>query len=280
LGIVIGAFAIIGNIPLTVTVLNKSKLLGGNVKIEDLPKYIGLNTFFIYILFPFIVGLIALLISWKFILQNKIISLFTTRSQFDWKRFFFSFCVWGAIMFLFLGVTFLFGAPILWNLNQSTFIALVFISFLILPIQTTFEEVLFRGFLFQGINFSLKKGWIAVFVTGTLFGLMHGSNPEVDKIGSILLVFYIVNGVFLGIVTLMDGGLELTMGYHAVNNIFAALILTNDWQAFHTDALFIDKSPPSFGLENILTLLIIQPLLLVLFAKRYKWNNWKEKLLN
>ena len=68
------------------------------------------------------------------------------------------------------------------------------------------------------------------------------------------------------------------MGYHAVNNIFASLIVTNDWQAFHTDALFIDSSMPEFGMEHILTLVIIQPLLLFLFSKKYNWKNWKEKL--
>ena len=89
-----------------------------------------------------------------------------------------------------------------------------------------------------------------------------------------------MNGIFLGLIRLMDGGLELTMGYHAVNNIFAALIVTNNWQSFHTDALFIDKSLPTFGMENILILVLIQPLLLFLFSKRYKWTNWKEKLFN
>ena len=109
---------------------------------------------------------------------------------------------------------------------------------------------------------------------------MHGANPEVDKIGQVLLVFYIANGVFLGLLVLMDEGLELSMGYHAVNNIFAALIVTNDWQAFHTDALFIDQNPPDFGMESMLTLLVVQPLLLILFSKKYKWKNWKEKLFS
>jgi len=107
---------------------------------------------------------------------------------------------------------------------------------------------------------------------------LHWANPEVAKIGDILLVFYISTGIFFGILTQMDDGLELGMGYHAVNNIFASIILTNNWQAFQTDALFVDYSAPSFGPELYLTLLVLQPLLLILFAKIYKWKNWKEKL--
>ena len=160
----------------------------------------------------------------------------------------------------------------------ETFFILSLISIFILPIQTTFEEIFFRGYLFQGFGVLFKKGWLSVLMTSVLFGLMHGSNPEVEKLGMILLVFYILNGMFLGLVVLMDDGLELSMGYHAINNIFAALIVTNNWQAFHTDAFFIDNSAPEFGLENILTLVIIQPLLLFIFSKKYKWSSWKTRL--
>jgi uncharacterized protein len=92
------------------------------------------------------------------------------------------------------------------------------------------------------------------------------------------LIYYIGTGLFLGLLTLMDDGLELSMGYHAVNNIFAALILTNDWQAFQTDALYIDHSAPTFGWDSLLTIILVQPLLLLIFSKIYKWKNWKEKL--
>ena len=95
-----------------------------------------------------------------------------------------------------------------------------------------------------------------------------------------LLIYYISAGVFLGIITHMDDGMELGMGYHAVNNIFAAIILTNDWQAFTTDALFIDRSAPTFDWESILTLIILQPMLILLFSKIYKWKNWRKKLFN
>jgi hypothetical protein len=74
----------------------------------------------------------------------------------------------------------------------------------------------------------------------------------------------------------MDDGMELSMGYHAANNVFTALMITNNWQAFQTDAVFIDTSSPSFGLDSIVTLIIIQPLLLLFLSKIYKWKNWKQ----
>ena len=32
--------------------------------------------------------------------------------------------------------------------------------------------------------------------------------------------------------TLMDDGLELAIGFHAANNLFAALLVTADWTVF------------------------------------------------
>jgi membrane protease YdiL (CAAX protease family) len=278
ISIVVAAYIILGYIPMYVSLYFSSFDLTKSIDTSAMITVFGNNLFLTIALFPFIVVLLTLIVCIKIIHKRNVLTLFTIRESFDWKRFFFSFSVWGSVMAIFLVISFLAGYPIEWNFDASTFFMLFFISIFILPLQTTCEEVLFRGYLLQGFGSIFKRGVFPVVITGVLFGLMHGANPEVEKIGVILLVYYIVNGLFLGVVALMDDGLELTMGYHAINNIFAALIVTNNWQAFHTDALFIDKSPPSFGIENIITLIVIQPLLLVLFAKKYKWTNWKQRL--
>ncbi len=244
----------------------------------SIPENVDLNIILSLLLIPFSFVFVAILLCVRFLHKRQILSVFTTRKSFDWKRMLFAFLLWGSFMTISLFLSLLSDVPIEWNFNLEKFIPLFLVSFILLPIQTTAEEVLFRGYLFQAIGKWSKKGWIAIVVTGIAFGLLHGANPEVMRIGSILLIFYITTGFFLGIMTQMDGGIELSMGYHAVNNIFAALILTNNWQAFQTDALFIDHSSAAFGLESWLTLLIIQPLILFIFAKKYKWKEWKEKL--
>jgi membrane protease YdiL (CAAX protease family) len=273
-------FVIVGHLPMLMAADNVSSLLSNEDLTSVLVNQIGSNRFFVYALLPFIIGLIGLVFSVRYFHQRSTLTLFSSRDQFSWRRFFFSFFLWGSVMSVSLLISYLLGYPIVYNLNPNTFFLLFLISLLLLPLQTTFEEVLFRGYLFQAFGTFFRKGWISVLVTGILFGLMHGANPEVDRIGSVLLVYYIMTGVFLGVMTLMDDGLELSMGYHAANNIFAAIVVTNDWQAFHTDAFFMDKTPPSFGLENILTLVVLQPLIIFVFAKKYKWSNWKKRLFN
>lgn len=278
IGIVIASFTIGGYFPMVYLFSELGNQAQAINITTDMASMVGLNTFFAVLLIPFVLAFFTLLACVKWIHKKRVISLFTGRETFDWRRFFFSFLVWGGIMSVFFIASFLFGAPILWNFNPATFFILFLISVLILPIQTAFEEIFFRGYLFQGFQRFFQKGFVSVLLSGILFGLMHGSNPEVEKIGNVLLLFYCLNGIFLGIIVLMDEGLELSLGYHTVNNIFAALVVTNEWQAFHTEALFLDKSPPSFGTENIVTLVIVQPLLLLLFARKYKWTNWKQRI--
>jgi len=78
----------------------------------------------------------------------------------------------------------------------------------------------------------------------------------------------------------MDEGLELSLGFHAANNLFTALLVTADWTAFQTHSIFKDISDPTkVGVgETILPVFIIFPIILFIFSKKYKWTNWKEKL--
>ena len=192
----------------------------------------------------------------------------------------FSFVVWMTLLGVLLLLDVALGSQLVYNLDVANFLVLLVISTTLLVLQTSAEEVLFRGYLFQQLGKVFPASWIGILITGTVFGLMHGSNPEIMELGKFFILFYIVTGIFLGVITQMDGGLELSLGYHAANNIFAAIIVTNDWQAFQTDAIFVSVSEPPQIIEVLITLLIIQPLLLLLFAKKYKWKNWKNQLLS
>jgi membrane protease YdiL (CAAX protease family) len=112
-----------------------------------------------------------------------------------------------------------------------------------------------------------------------VFGLLHIANPEVEKLGYGILVYYIGTGFFLGIITLMDEGLELALGFHAANNLITALLVTADWTVFQTDSVLIDLSEPKLGADVYIPVFIFFPLLVFVFAKKYKWSNWKEKLM-
>ncbi len=244
------------------------------------PDHVDLNNLLGLMLLPFVTCLLSLILCIKYLQKRPIVSLFTSRERFDWKRFFLSFGLWFGISAIFLVVMIMLGAPVSWNFKPFPFLMLFLVSVFILPLQTTAEEAFFRGFLFQALGKLFRSPWLSILCTAGLFGFMHGSNPEVQKIGMYLLIFYVMTGVFLGLLAHFDEGLELSMGYHAANNIFAALIVTNDWQAFQTDALLMDHSGPSFGWEVWLTILLFQPALLLLYARIFRWKSWKTLFSN
>ena len=240
---------------------------------------INKNLFLFLMLFMFAVGLVFLLIGIKYIHKRTVTSLVTSRKKIDWKRFLFGFLSWG-ILVLVLSVIGIYLAPenYTFNFNAKPFFILVAISIVFIPLQTSLEELLFRGYFMQGLGTLAKNKWVPLVITSVCFGLLHGANPEVQKLGSILMVFYIGTGFFYGITTLMDEGTELALGLHAANNMIAAFLVTTDWMVFQTDALFIDISEPSVTWEMFIPVFVLYPLILWMFSKKYGWNNWLEKL--
>ena len=237
------------------------------------------NLYLLLMIFTFLGGLMALLLGVKTIHKRKITSLVTSRTRIDWNRFFYAFGVWGLIGVLMIAIGYyLEPENYVWNFKPVSFILLVIVSFLFLPIQTSMEELLFRGYLMQGFGTWFKKSFVALILTAVIFGLLHGLNPEVEKLGWISMVYYIGTGLVLGVFTLMDEGTELALGFHAANNIVAAVLVTANWTVFQTDALLIDTSEPSVGWEMFVPVLVLYPLVLIIFSRKYGWTNWKEKL--
>ena len=130
----------------------------------------------------------------------------------------------------------------------------------------------------QGIGLMAKNRWLPLLITSLLFGLMHLGNPEVQKLGYGIMIYYIGTGLFLGIISLMDEGLELALGFHAANNLVGALLVTADWTAFQTHSIYKDVSAPGLGWDVLVPILIIYPVLLIIFSRKYGWRNWQKRL--
>ena len=232
-----------------------------------------------YLLLPSLGGMLAMYFVVTKIHKLPWVNFSTSRSFIDKKRILFSFCLWGGVSMGLILATFLMTPEDLeWNFNAPKFAVLFVIAIVMIPIQTSLEEFIFRGYLMQGLGVASKTNWLPLVVTSVVFGLMHLANPEVGKLGFGIMFFYIGTGFLLGIMTLMDEGMELSLGFHAANNLMTALMVTTDWTAFQTYAVFKDISEPSFKLE-LLAMAVLYPLLIVVFAKKYHWKDWKGKLI-
>ena len=283
--IIVGISTIIGSIPHTIALF--SVAFSENTDMSSIQEdpyalmsLIDSNLNLFLMLLSFAIGLLALLFVVKFIHKQTINSLTTSRKKIDWSRFWFSFILWGFVTVIFIVIEFL-SSPenYVLNFDLIPFLVLFSIAVIMVPLQTSFEEYLFRGYLMQGLGVLSKNRWIPLFITSISFGLLHIANPEIEKIGYILLIHYIGTGFLLGIMTLMDEGLELALGFHAANNLIASLLLTADWTAFQTNSILKDVSDPSMGnLEIIFPVFVIYPIILFVLSKKYNWTNWQKKL--
>jgi membrane protease YdiL (CAAX protease family) len=237
----------------------------------------NLNLFFLLISFVFALGGIYFVV--RFLHHQKLLSIITARKKIDWKRVRFSFVIWSLFTVVSTIVTYYF-CPTDFKINFQfiPFLILFVIATLLVPIQTSVEELVFRGYLMHGFANLSKNKWFPLVMTSCIFGLMHLSNPEVSKMGNIIMIYYIGTGLLLGIITLMDDGMELALGFHAANNLIGALLVTSDWSAFQTYSILKDVSKPEAGFDIIFPVIVIYPILLIIFGLKYNWSGWKEKL--
>lgn len=280
LGVILVVVALlIAQFPFVIAVIGEVGLEGlSTIDETEMLSVLESNTSLFYLLLPFAVAFFAILLVIKKIHHQKLLNFLTTRPRFDWQRVFFSFFLVAILAIVSLGVDYYFNPEkYVWNYNANDFFILLIIAVLMIPLQTTAEEFFFRGYLMQGFGLWSRNRWVPLIITSLLFGLLHGSNPEVAKMGSALILVYITTGFFLAILTLMDEGLELAIGFHAANNLIVALLVTSDWTAFQTHSIFKNVAEP-----DLIFYLIAPPVMYLIvgyvFAKKYQWSSWRSKL--
>ncbi|MCB0452785.1 MAG: CPBP family intramembrane metalloprotease [Aequorivita sp.] len=273
----------IGSIPLLIAVMFKVMAEGGDIEsIQDpnvMMTVLDSNLTLFLMLLSFAVGLLGVYLVVKFLHRQPFVELTTSRKKIDWGRVFFGFALIAITTIVVTGLDY-YNNPedYVLQFNLVPFVILAIIAIIMIPLQTSFEEYLFRGYLMQGIGVLAKNKWLPLLITSVVFGGLHLANPEVDKLGNVIMIFYIGTGFFLGIMTLMDEGIELALGFHAGNNLIAALLVTADWTVFKTNSVLKDISEPSAGFDVIAPVLILYPIFLLIMAWRYKWTDWGGKL--
>ena len=272
-------FIIAGQLPLTMAIFLEGGFEIAGMEQDEMLQLLDSNLNLFLILLSFAFGLAGVFLAAKVLHNQPIIALTTTRKKIDWGRFFFAFGL-VAIFSLLVTVGDYFANPddYFFNFKPGPFFIMLLIAIVMIPLQTSFEEYFFRGYLMQGIGSLVRNRWVPLIITSVIFGGLHFFKPEVTKLGNIIMIYYIGTGFMLGIMTLMDEGLELALGFHAGNNLITAVLVTADWTAFQTNSLLKDISEPSMGWDVLIPVLIIYPAFLFIMSKKYGWSNWKDKL--
>jgi len=280
--LLIGLAVLVGQAPFTFAVKakwNAEGNVGFNIPANKIMTLLEPNLSLLLLLLSYVVIVFAIFGIVRFVHKQTVLSLTTSRKKLDWNRILFSFGIWAA--FTIVSTLLMFAVnpeDFVLAFQPIPFFILFVIATVLIPFQTSAEEYIFRGYLMQGLGVIARNRWFPLVVTSVSFGMLHLLNPEVDKIGNIIMVYYIGTGFFLGILTLMDEGMELALGFHAANNLFTALLVTSDWTVFQTYSIFRDISEPSTGIDVLLPVVVIFPILLFIFSKKYGWTDWVGKL--
>ena len=278
------AYATVGALPLTL-IMMFSVFKGGvdNVQTMEQPTMdfsamgIDLNLGLAAVLFTFVIMLLTAVVLIRHIHGRSWKQVINGTNRVRWSRFFFGMLVWGCIS-LILAVISYYTEPELYRFQFQpfNFFIMLVIGLVLVPIQSSSEEFLFRGYLAQGVASWTKSRWWALIIPSVLFGLVHSANPEIIEYGFFLMMpQYIFLGLLLGVMTILDDGIELAMGVHTINNLFGMTLVTYKGAAIQTYALFeLTELNPA---GEILPLVFTGTLLLAILAWKYKWN---FKILN
>lgn len=230
-------------------------------------------------LVPFVFLMFVLLIWVKFVHKQSLVSLITSRRKVDWQRIFYSFFLWAIALVGITLISYLTDAESYTiQFEWSKFLGLFLIAVMLVPIQTSFEELFFRGYFMQGTYMMFGKRMISLVLTSVIFGLMHAGNPEVEALGPQIMIMYIGSGFFLGILTLFDEGTELALGYHAANNLIGCLLLTTSDGVFQTPSIFRFNGISNTW-EIYLQVFVIFPILLIIFSRKFGFKLSFKKLI-
>lgn len=192
----------------------------------DLNSLVSNGLFLLIIVFiAYAISFLLFYLCVRFMHNKKFTSLINTTGKFDWMKLLKGAGIWTALM---AALTFI---PLLTTaqdyqitFDPKTFGILIILSILAFPLQASFEEIFFRGYLMQAFGLLSKKPVIPLLATSLIFALVHFFNGTDLQMSVMMVAGTMVIGLMLGIIVLGENRLETAMGIHIANNMFVALI--------------------------------------------------------
>jgi membrane protease YdiL (CAAX protease family) len=267
--LILSMWQIVGALP-TITLLVWVMASGGFRGSLDPSNLPGVDPTinFVVLMLASVFFILGIYLAVRFVHRRPFLSLVTPARTIAWGRLFQGFGVWLALAGLTSGLeALLYPGRYAWTFDPARFVPFVFLALVLVPIQTSAEELFFRGYLLQGIGLQVRNIWMLSAISGSLFMLPHLLNPEAATNYGLMALYYFSMGVFLAYLTLRDGRLELALGIHAANNLFSALVANYPNSVMPSPSLFtvgvldaVYSVPVALAAMAICVLLLVRPL--------------------
>ena len=162
-----------------------------------------------------------------------------------------------------------------------TIVKMILVAVLFTWIQTSLEELWFRGIIgriFFGDSLKQRfsvKVVIYVLLSSVLFMLPHLVNPEVTSQVGIDVIFsaltYLCSGVILAVVDVYYGNLVPGMVIHYVNNVLCFFLIGTEVAVIETPTIFIDHTSTHLGIVSFVQEIIMSaPIVIYLIMQKKK----------
>jgi uncharacterized protein len=210
--------------------------------------YVGMNPllYFALVNSQYLFWLLGFFVAIRFIHKRKFITLITPNRKIDWERIGFGFITF----FVILGLTSIIDSMLnpgdyLFNdVRVSDFLLLFVLVLILTPIQTTCEELFFRGYLMQLFGKWIRIPFLLSLIAGSIFGALHFTNPEMGYSPIMVGANYLLTGFIWCYITAKTNSAELAIGAHAANNMLLGWFITMDDSA-------LGDIPSLFVVRNI-----------------------------
>ena len=227
----------------------------------------------------FVIAMVGIWTVVRFLHKKPFANVLTARPRFDFNRVLFAMLV-GFVIFAtpFLLVVaggsedVAFQSP-----DILEYVLFLMFAIVLIPFQAGFEEVFFRGYLMQGFSLLTRNRMALVVVTAVVFTLPHLPNPEPWEYGVVPYVARVLTlGGFFALLTLLDGGIELAVGIHVINNLVYTLLAATSVSVIESPALFLIEVEEFRLFPDIVVLWVMLAIVLLILNRRYKWFSYSQ----
>lgn len=207
--------------------------------------------------------------------QRPGLTVLTVRPTFRWNRMLFAFGVM-LILCALPEVLIYLGEPADYyiSLDWGRFVPALLFGLVFITLQALSEEALYRGYLLQASGLATRNLPATVFITILFFAAPHWNNVDGDK--AVSMSFFVGFGLLLALTTLLDNGVEISVGIHTANNVFGTLIVNHPDDGFPSPSI-IGSHHLTFNWTLVVATWVSYLILLWILTRKYRWN-WQRLL--
>jgi uncharacterized protein len=199
-------------------------------------------------------------------------ALITSRGRISYRRIFHGFIAMSALVVPLSALDLILNRDdYRYTFDFSLFWPYLIVALTLLPIQTTAEEFLFRGWLLRWNASGKWPIWAVTILNASLFALPHMFNPEVKDYYILAFLYFASMGAMLTLATLRDKSLEVAIGAHFANNFVAGVLISYQDSALPSAAVLMSGELDWLG--STVTAIVMVPIFLWLTKARADGEN-------